>query len=550
MKKKVALLLAYLFFWTLLPARPAQAVPVVKDLIVKETPYHDVRAVPGATATNATVQAAVTAATAGSTVLIPASFGPYTFSDNVTISKPLTILSDEAVINVAVGKKGFVIASDNVTIQRLNIVGAQSAANNDAEHGISIVGTSSTYYNNLKIQNNTVRRFGGYGIYVKHVRDFDVSHNVVSDIDYGGIMFISSDHGIVEGNRVSNILASGGNGYGIVITAATESDANAAPSRDVVISGNYVRDIPVWTGLDSHGGVRLSFIGNVIDNCGIGMGIGSTDNTDNLPWFAPKEITIAGNSISSGKTDGSAIYGISFTGAYNSGVIDNATGVISRNIVKGFGDQSSAIGNAIYVHSTSGVSITGNAIVEPSGIGILLNGNNGGFSVTGNTIVDAWSNDQSGTGIRLVSVNNTGSIVGNVMSRGAKVATSVNAFGVYFDNEATNVVYVGINDFSVSPFPYYEAGSSTTLHGVFRSATATYDPPSLADNTAATTTVNVVGAKVGDIVTCSHSSNTVAGLIWEGLVSASGVTKCSIYNRSGVTMDVETGTLYVTATRP
>lgn len=44
MKKKTALLLAYLFFWTSLPALPVHAVTVIKDLIVKESPWVDVRA--------------------------------------------------------------------------------------------------------------------------------------------------------------------------------------------------------------------------------------------------------------------------------------------------------------------------------------------------------------------------------------------------------------------------------------------------------------------------------------------------------------------------
>jgi hypothetical protein len=83
----------------------------------------------------------------------------------VTISKPLTILSDHAVINVAAGKKGFVVASDNVTISGLTIIGAQSTPNDDEARGIDATGALATYYKNIRVINNTIKTFAGYGIY-------------------------------------------------------------------------------------------------------------------------------------------------------------------------------------------------------------------------------------------------------------------------------------------------------------------------------------------------------------------------------------------------
>ena len=107
MKKKTALLLAYLFFWTILPAwRPVHAVPVIKDLIVKNSPWVDITAYKTGTAgianDNVDDDAALVAATAaalatGQPLVIPA--GQFDFSNQWVISsdydsfyKPLTVI--------------------------------------------------------------------------------------------------------------------------------------------------------------------------------------------------------------------------------------------------------------------------------------------------------------------------------------------------------------------------------------------------------------------------------------------------------------------------
>lgn len=75
----------------------------------------------------------------------------------------------------------------------------------------------------------------------------------------------------------------------------------------------------------------------------------------------------------------------------------------------------------------------------------------------------------------------------------------------------------------------------------------TYDPPSLAAGVAANTTVTVSGAAVGDTVLATHSSIETAATSWiiYGYVSASSTVRVIIFNATGGTVDLGSGTLRV-----
>lgn len=76
-------------------------------------------------------------------------------------------------------------------------------------------------------------------------------------------------------------------------------------------------------------------------------------------------------------------------------------------------------------------------------------------------------------------------------------------------------------------------------------ATATYDPPSLADGASASTTLTATGAAVGDFVEVNHSSVETNGGSWilHGFVSAADTVRVTIMNRTGGTVDLGSGTL-------
>lgn len=73
---------------------------------------------------------------------------------------------------------------------------------------------------------------------------------------------------------------------------------------------------------------------------------------------------------------------------------------------------------------------------------------------------------------------------------------------------------------------------------------ATYNPASLADGAGATTTVSVIGARLGDIAAASFSLD-LQGIILTAYVSASDVVSVRFQNESGGVLDLAEGTLRV-----
>ena len=75
-------------------------------------------------------------------------------------------------------------------------------------------------------------------------------------------------------------------------------------------------------------------------------------------------------------------------------------------------------------------------------------------------------------------------------------------------------------------------------------ASVTYNPPSLADGTGATTTVTCAGAGLGDFAQASFS-NDLQGITVTAWVSAADTVSVRFQNESGSTLDLASGTLRV-----
>lgn len=73
---------------------------------------------------------------------------------------------------------------------------------------------------------------------------------------------------------------------------------------------------------------------------------------------------------------------------------------------------------------------------------------------------------------------------------------------------------------------------------------ATYNPPSLADGVGATTTVSVIGAKMGDYAVASFDLD-LQGITVTAYVSAADTVSVRFQNESGGTLDLASGTLRV-----
>lgn len=97
----------------------------------------------------------------------------------------------------------------------------------------------------------------------------------------------------------------------------------------------------------------------------------------------------------------------------------------------------------------------------------------------------------------------------------------------------TNFEAIGLKPFGNPP---------VTLFSAVVNGSSIFDPPSLIDGAGAVSTgITVSGAALGDFVLVSAPYD-LQGVIVTGFVSAPNTVKISLYNKTGVTVDLASGT--------
>ena len=226
------------------------------------------------------LQAKVDAAPSGGTLDLTGC----TYVAGATIGKPLTIVG--ARVNVPADQRGFIVTASNVTLDRLVITGAQASTYSWNEVGVLTTGSVS----GLVVRDSTIRTFGNAGIWVGPSTNPLITGTTIEDAVYAGIMVISAAGGRIDGNVVRRIgvqgaSANGNNAYGIAV-----SNDGGSVSSDVVVNGNTVATVPTWHGLDTHGGVRISFTNNTVSGAPRAMFI-----TSDGSGRKATDITVTGN---------------------------------------------------------------------------------------------------------------------------------------------------------------------------------------------------------------------------------------------------------------
>lgn len=412
----------------------------------------------GSTDDTAAIQNAIDGIPEGATLEFPAPSSFYLISDALDITQGCQMFTESGaeIRQSGSDKNCFNVSASNVTIRGFTLRGPQSGTQLDNERAVNFNGASAAApLENVVVKDCHIERWGMYAIYGEFVTEINFSDNWIEDINYAGIAVLSAQRGVIQRNRIKDVDNSGANAYGIIITRrGDETSLSDYPrSKDLAVSGNTVQDIPLWTGIDTHAGERISFVGNVVHSCYQGILVGSATDDSSDYTIAPLDCVIANNIISSGLTSGVGSFGISFTGTQDGGVpgaqVEYATGVISGNVVRGFGDKTTDSSGAIHAYTTRGLVIQGNTIIEPSPYGIMLYQDNEGFVCLGNTIIDPWSGTITTAGGIYARIEyNFGVVSGNIMNRGAKVATYVCERGVEVNATTNQRVTFGANDFN------------------------------------------------------------------------------------------------------
>jgi hypothetical protein len=260
------------------------------------------------------LQAEIDAAVAGAAIDLEGC----TFTGGATIEKPIAISG--GVLRLPAGEAGIVVVADDVTIERMTIVGAQSTTYVFEEIGILVQATPEDPVRRLTIRDTTIGNLGGYGTYLRNVADVHIERNDVRDIVYAGLMVLSGIDGTIQENAVRRIgvrgsEANGGNAYGIALTLRGDREP---ASSGFVVHGNLVEDVPTWHAIDTHGGNTIVFSGNTVRRSMRGIFL-TTDEAGN----EPTNITIVDNQLLSPAPVATNLAAITLYRARKVAIVDN-----------------------------------------------------------------------------------------------------------------------------------------------------------------------------------------------------------------------------------
>jgi hypothetical protein len=417
-------------------------------------------------------QAAIAAVAANGRLTWPSAAGCYLTRATLIVAKPLTLTGRGKICWSTVGKAGFSVTSGGVVFDGLTLNGPQDAAYHGGEDGIDARGTFHTgaapdYIANVTVKNCVLANWGDTGLLTAFVSKLTVTGNTLRNMVYAGVALQSVSHAEIRDNVVNDVSGAdtpNHNAYGIYISRASGDTGNLTSqprSDDVIVSSNRIDGVPTWEGLDTHAGTNVVFSDNTVTRARFGIGVGSSTDNNGIYTYAPLNVSVTGNHVDSGVTDGSAAYGLSFEGCST----EMATGLMKDNTAIGFG-LSGAISGAVNIGQTRNLVVSGNIVRDPSPTGIFLSSDNDHLTLSDNLVIGPWTNEAGvgeAIGIRSVGNNNVVAIMGNRFQRSDKRATYLlttpSGLGMRFSSGTGNRVTLGTNQSDATSYMYDQAGA-------------------------------------------------------------------------------------------
>lgn len=251
-------------------------------------------------------------------------------------------------------------------------------------------------HRNIRISGCTIEGFGQSGILADQVSVFRASGNNIYRCGRDGIRMYGVVRGAVVGNDIGDLFAAYSDGlapnfnmYGVAATrlygkAGFEDPDNliGRPTQDVLIMGNHVFKCPTWKGLDTHGGARIQFIGNTIEDCNICIGLDKGGYDAVTGYAPPRDILISGNTLRATSASKYMRAGITAYGhdATDQNILDGL--VVSGNIFDGVGGNDTDA--TVSLSNARSATITGNTFRNSPRAAIALVLEVRGLTLTGN----------------------------------------------------------------------------------------------------------------------------------------------------------------------
>lgn len=384
---------------------------------------------------------------AGKTIIIEE--GDYLVSDGLTVGANTTIFAYGARIFDTTTHRSLLTLDDGVTIFGLELEGAGNTSYDTNGKLFYVAGTVSDYIENIKLIDCYAHEAGRAGIRMDYVKHAVIERCRMYECGYKGFEGIAVEDVKVNNCHVKDITpGTASNAYGIGFTRfETTDDLGINPrSKDCFATNNLVENVTIWKGLDTHSGENISFIGNTVKNCKIGVGLSGT-NPGGTDDHGSLNCRVIGNTFI-GNNDGAGIMIYGASSGINS-VTEFAYGhTIANNVIIDHGIEGNVNQGAILMETTLGVSVTGNTFREcTGGAAIVMLYDNYNYSITGNTIYDQNDDTSSSTAaIRVRSGYCVGTISGNTFYRNNDTLnTYVMERGISIDTTTGCETAIGLN---------------------------------------------------------------------------------------------------------
>jgi len=397
---------------------------------------------------------------AGGVVYFPK--GDYKISTTLTVSANTTIFGYNARIFNTVTHQYLITGDSGIKIYGLELEGVTYDPYSFNGRGISIRGTNGSEKKEIVIRDCYIHDIGFYGIYLEYCHNVSISHTRLISIGYAGVQHIACENSHVDKCHIKDINSEYVNQYGVSFTSWNE--AIHPRTSDSSVTNCLIEDMSKWAAIDSHGGLRIKILNNIIRNCKQGIVLKCRPSSG-VAVDCASECTVSGNKV----------YGAVIAVNGHSNILRYAkNNIISNNyIFEGGleGGNKNATGS-IESYNTENLIIANNVIQNGYASGILLRWNSTGISVTGNTITDIQNNVVNQTcGIYCLQ-NVKGIISGNnIYRRDTSINTYVGEIGIYV-TEDDNDITLGTNKITfTNPLIIHEANVD---YGIFTSNDARF----------------------------------------------------------------------------
>ncbi|MEK4621806.1 MULTISPECIES: right-handed parallel beta-helix repeat-containing protein [Priestia] len=342
---------------------------------------------------------------AGKTVVLSPNES-YKINSTLKIPDNTTIIGENTKIYNRSNNITLLSIGNNVKIYNLEIEGAGNHKYNDKAKAIEFIGTPSKYSSSVILENCNIHDIGGFGLYFKFARNITINNCRITKVGYAGIHGLSVENVKINNTKINQIgpgkpssISDKNIAYGITFTQSPPSQHNikSLRSKNCVVMNSIIENNATWEALNTHGGVNISFLNNIIKNCKYGISAVPIEvknpNGISIKSTAPQNIKVIGNKLY-GTGKGSAVV---IQGAYNANPIKGnidvknpieyvKDSIIAHNTSIQFGEKGNNSRGAIYARETLNLKVYENDLYNSYMNGITIHYTNRDFIVKNNKI--------------------------------------------------------------------------------------------------------------------------------------------------------------------